>query len=353
VGEGLDRAAAFYAAAVAPVVERRIARERYSAALIGWGSEVLGLDDDRSTDHNWGPRLQLFLPDDSGSAELTALTAELAAGLPETFGGRPVRYELTTDPVARPRVEVTTRSSWFRSQAGFDPLAAIGLPEWLGVPMWRLAELTAGRVFHDGPGELTRTRAAIAWYPDDLWRWVLAAQWQRIGQEEAFPGRCAERGDRLGAAVLTARLAREVMRVWLLMGRVYPPYAKWFGTAFAGLAGTESVRRDLERALVASTPAEQATHLGAALVKTARRHNELRLGPRVPETLRPFHDRPFLVIGGEAIAATLVAGIGDARLRALPLTGVCDQYVDSTDALGQRRLIEGATRGLLESGPGA
>ena len=46
-------------------------------------------------------------------------------------------------------------------------------------------------MFHDGAGELTRTRARLAWYPRDVWLYLLACQWQRIGQEEAFPGRCA------------------------------------------------------------------------------------------------------------------------------------------------------------------
>src|SRR5262252_8838234 len=32
----------------------------HSAALIGWGSQVLGYDSERSTDHGWGPRIKVF-----------------------------------------------------------------------------------------------------------------------------------------------------------------------------------------------------------------------------------------------------------------------------------------------------
>jgi hypothetical protein len=53
----------------------------YSAALIGWGSDVLGFDSERSTDHNWGPRLQLLLPDDAAPMgdEITAMLADRPA----------------------------------------------------------------------------------------------------------------------------------------------------------------------------------------------------------------------------------------------------------------------------------
>src|SRR5205823_4477980 len=86
------------------------------------------------------------------------------------------------------------------------------------------------RSFHDGTGGLTRARAALNWYPDDVWRYVLSCQWSRIAEEEAFPGRCAEAGDELGSVGVTARLTRDLMRLWLLMQRRYPPYSKWLGS---------------------------------------------------------------------------------------------------------------------------
>ncbi|MEX5631870.1 hypothetical protein [Parafrankia sp. FMc2] len=40
----------------------------HAAALLGKGSEVLGLDDEISTDHDFGPRVQLFVERGSETA---------------------------------------------------------------------------------------------------------------------------------------------------------------------------------------------------------------------------------------------------------------------------------------------
>ena len=53
-------------------------------------------------------------------------------------------------------------------------------------------------------------------------------------------------GLRYSAALIAARLVRDVMRLAFLMEREYPPYPKWFGTAFSGLhSATRPALRDL------------------------------------------------------------------------------------------------------------
>ena len=54
---GLDLSAAFHVDAVAPVMRTHLPDVQYTAARIGRGSDVLGHDDARSTDHFWGPLL--------------------------------------------------------------------------------------------------------------------------------------------------------------------------------------------------------------------------------------------------------------------------------------------------------
>lgn len=63
----------------------------YSAALIGWGSEAQGFDTVRSTDHGWGPRMQLFLGSEDCHARGDQLDVLLDRELPVEFHGYPVR----------------------------------------------------------------------------------------------------------------------------------------------------------------------------------------------------------------------------------------------------------------------
>jgi len=334
---GLQLAREFYVTAVHPLIEQRFPRLPYAAALLGRGSEVAGFDSQRSTDHDWGPRLQVFLGDNDADRYAGAVTAMLATQLPASFRGYPVAFPVTKEPggQARHRVEVIGLGAWLTSRLGFDPRQTVTLLDWLATPAQRLAEFTGGEVFYDGPGELSRARGILAWYPDDVWLYLLACQWQRIGQEEPFPGRCAEAGDELGSIIVTARLARDLVRLCLLMHQRYPPYSKWLGTAFARLPGSDRLAASLAAAISAADgwPAREQ-HLCDAYAAVAALHNQLGLTCPLDPRTRPFYNRPYQVIGGDRFAAALRETIADPRIRRLPATGAIDQFADSTDAAG-------------------
>lgn len=338
---GLQLAREFYATVVRPLVEEQLPPMRYAAALLGPGSEVAGFDTQRSTDHDWGPRLQVFLSDGDADRHAAAITTMLASRLPPSFRGHPIAFPVTRDPgsTARHRVEVAGLGAWLTGQLGFDPRRGVILLDWLATPAQRLAEITGGMVFHDGLGELTRARAGLAWYPRDVWLYLLACQWQRIGQEEAFPGRCAEAGDDLGSVIVTARLARDLMRLCLLMHRCYPPYSKWLGTVFAQLPGASELTASLAGAISADNWRTREQHLCHAYEAVAALHNQLGFTPPLNTRTRGFHDRPYQVIGATRFTAALREAITDPQIRHLPLTGAIDQFTDSTDAISDLRFL--------------
>ena len=136
-------------------------------------------------------------------------------------------------------------------------------------------------------------------------------------EEEAFPGRCAEAGDELGSAVVTARLARELMRLWLLMHRRYPPYSKWLGSAFAQVPGGAGLGRHLSAALAAAGWPARERELVRAYRIVAEAHNGLGLTEPLDPGTRPYYDRPYQVLDAGRFAAALTAAITDPLVRRL------------------------------------
>ncbi|MEW9550621.1 DUF4037 domain-containing protein [Nonomuraea sp. NPDC050783] len=336
---GIELSRAFYHEVVAPLVPR-IA---HSAALVGPGSEVLAFDTARSADHDWGPRVLVFV----AGEDVAEVETKVLSGLPERFRGLETVFSYHGQ--VRPGVRVCEPGAWLREQLGFDPRAGMTLLDWLSVPWQRLAEVTRGEVFHDGLGALEAAREVLRWYPQDVWRYVLACQWRRIAQEEPFPGRCGEVGDELGSAVVGARLAREVMRLALLLRRRYPPYAKWLGSALARLPGSAELGECLRSAMAARSWREREEGLSGAYARLAALQNRLGLAERLDEGVRGFHDRPFRVIGGDRFAEALMASVSDPAVLGLPVAGCVDQLSDSTEVLmtsGRARALTAAALDL-------
>lgn len=173
---GIELSLRFYREVLRPLLDECLGDAPHSAALLGPGSEVLGYDTERSKDHDWGPRLLVFLT--TGDAERHALRVDelLAERLPPTFLGHPTRFVVTADAdgQTRHRVVVVGLAQWLTDRLGFDPRVGVTTVDWLATPTQRLAEMTAGAVFHDGLRELDRVRDLLAWYPPDVWRYALA-----------------------------------------------------------------------------------------------------------------------------------------------------------------------------------
>jgi len=303
----------------------------YAAARLGSGSDVLGLDDETSRDHDWGLRLTLLVDD----ADVAAVDAHLEAALPAEHAGLPVRFATTWDPAVRHRVEVATPRGFAASRLGLDPTTDLDAAGWLALTGQSVLEVTAGPVFHDAPGELTAIRERLRWYPDDLWLHVLAAEWARVGQELPFVGRTGVRGDDAGSRVLAARLAGSLLRLGLLLEQRWPPYPKWLGTAFAGTPSAATAGPQLVRALAAATWQERDAALGDACDALHERQREVGLPALDGPATGPFFDRPFRGLRG--VPELLRERAGDA-VRGLP--AAVEQWVDAVDVLmdGPRRV---------------
>jgi hypothetical protein len=339
---GAELGRRFYREVVRPLLDEAFPGLPYAAGHLGNGSDVLGYDTAMSRDHEWGPRVTLVLPEaDAGRAP--AIRALLAERLPPAFLGHPTGFRPNpADPGVAAmapggeenRVFTTTLRELVRQQLNWDPAGELAPADWLSFPGQQLLTITAGPVHHDGVGELTALRNRLGWYPRDVWRYLLAAGWARLGQEQHLMGRAGHAGDELGSALIGGRLARDVMTLGFLLERRYAPYPKWFGTAFGQLEAAAELGPLLGELVSAQTWPERQDAYATAAGLLLRRQNELGLAEPVDPRPHLFFSRPFWVVNAEQAVDALVAAVTDPGVRHLTgrkLIGGVDQWSDSTD----------------------
>ena len=218
---GLELSRLFFLEAVKPVLDADFPRLRYAAARIHTGSEVLGFDTEMSADHGWGPRVDLYL-DEADDAARNAVDASLRAKLPHRFRGHSTSF---TEPDAadhgtqrlvtkdggpvRHKVDFYTVRGFLQIYLAFDPARDVEPADWLTFPEQALRTITHGAVYHDEVG-LEEVRRRLAYYPRDVWLYLLAAAWGRIGQEEHLMGRAGLVGASTSSA--TARTCSPTRR---------------------------------------------------------------------------------------------------------------------------------------------
>ena len=93
---GGELARVFHAEVVGPLLTHAMPRLRYAAGRLGSGSDVLGLDDAMSRDHDWGCRLTLLV-DEADRAAVPQVSQLLERELPRSYRGFPVRFPVTWD----------------------------------------------------------------------------------------------------------------------------------------------------------------------------------------------------------------------------------------------------------------
>ena len=337
----------FYHEAVRPILESGFPGLAHSAALIGYGSDVLGFDTPMSTDHNWGPRLQLFLALDDLERHGNAVDEALRRQLPLSFRGYSVnfsepdwsdggtqRMQSTEAGPIRHLIQIETVDAFVRRCLGVDLAAEPGPLDWLALPEQALLEMTAGAVYHDGLGTLEPARQRFAYHPHDVWLARMAAQWRRIGQEEPFVGRCGDAGDDLGSRIVAARLARDQIRLAFLLERRYAPYSKWLGTAFTRLDCAPQLTPLLQQALKESDWRARQEAVAQASSFLARKHNDLGITPFIEPEITLFFNRPYQVLFADRFADAIQQAIANPQLqRVAAEIGGVDQISDCVNLI--------------------
>ena len=325
-GAALSRV--FYDELVGPAIGARWPGLPHAAGRLGSGSDVLGFDDAVSRDHDFGLRMNLLVPRDVARQ----VDAHLDTVLPDRFSGYPARFATTWDPQVRHRVQVEDVDSFVASRIGVTACEALTVADWLSLTGQAVLEVTAGPVFVDTAGGLTAVRERLAWYPHDLWVYVVATDWARIAQELPLVGRAAERGDDLGSRVVASRLVDVAMHLAHLLERRWPPYAKWAGTSLSRLPHAATAAKPLYRALDAKDWRSREQGLVDALRTLNQLHGHIGL-PAVDDPIEFFWGRPYRSIR-DAVVSRLEDSVTDPAVRALPRgVGSAEQWSHNVDVL--------------------
>ncbi len=298
--KGLELSEQLYREKVRGAIEAEFpeAAPRIAVGLAGPGSECFGYDDDISQDHDFAPRLCLWLTEtdarEIGARLLTRYEAWTAEFAPVTETARD-----RSGPIAIP--------DFYRRFTGCPGVPPDAI-SWLRVPEHLLAAATNGRVFRDDLGEFSAVRGALLeGYPPDVRRKRLAARLFTMGQAGQYNlPRCLKRGDAVAARLAEAEFMTAALQAVCLLNGRYAPYYKWLYRAASELpTASEAVRG------VASLPdcpdAEKTARVEEICVCIA---DELRR-----QWLSQERD-DFLVTQAFAVQS----GIGDARLRALDVS---------------------------------
>jgi hypothetical protein len=233
---GLRLSELYFYQCVEPILRSQFPGLKYSAGLLGSGSEVLGSDYPQSRDHNWGPRLIIFLRENGFKNTRRKLDRKLRKKLPHNFLGYSTSFgkpDMRGVRLAKRNasgevdhfITFTTIRSFIKEYLGIDAYQKEEATKWLFLPQQKFLTLVRGGIFHDDL-RLNLVIKKFQYYPKDVWLYILVSQWERISQDEPFVARAAVMGDELGSKLLAMRIIRRLMELCFLIEKKYAPYSK-------------------------------------------------------------------------------------------------------------------------------
>ncbi len=241
-----------------------------AAGLIGRGSDVLGLDDELSTDHDHGPGFCLFVPRfvyDRIGDQLT----QAYQSLPETFEG--MKRIVSANGTGRVGVLVT--EDFFAGLLGDHALtyeeAAPPKPplvkeiNWPIIAESDLLAATSGQIFMDHYGQVTGIRKALReYYPHWLWLLKIAEETAKTSGEGQYNyRRLIQRKDLVSASFAKNNCCLHALRLLFLLNRTYAPHDKWLITMAARLQDSAKALSCIRK--IATLPAIRSDETARAI----------------------------------------------------------------------------------------
>lgn len=337
---GLKLNRGFYFDVIKPLIDKKFPNLNYAAALIGHCSDVLGFDDYKSTDHVWGPRLQIFLQEKDFQSYHNKLDELFKYNLPFKYKGFPTNYkavegwfnnaymQFTKKYPINHFIEIVTVKSFFNRDISFDIDSRISFSDWMSYPIQNLLELTSGEVFYDGIGELTKARKKLKFYPRDIILLKIFFLWTSINEEQAFVGRCIENRDMAGAMIIISRILNKFMKLCFYYEKKYYPYSKWFGLAFKKLDIYTKAQSIIEK--IASVDVEDKMGcLNDFYIEIVSLHNAINITEPVKSKIIDYYNRGYKGFDSERVIEKIRYRIDWDKIKNLELLSRVELFDDS------------------------
>lgn len=349
--KGLQLCEGFFNEVAKPILSEAFPNLMYTAGLIGYGSDVLGYDDEVSTDHMWGPRFYLFI-EERDRNRTGEILESFSKRLPYSYRGYSVNFSSpdekdhgvrVPEPIdqgdVHPLIFITTFDDFLEDYLGICRLENMDELDWLSVSEHKLLAFTSGRLFHDNL-KLDEKLQKLRFYPTEVVLYLIASQWSLIAEEQAFVKRCGSVGDDIGSRIICGRIVERLMRLCFLYCGKYAPYSKWFGTAFNNLDIPIDIKCEMDLALKASKLVEREAHLVKAQALVGVLHNSLEITDRVEVEIRHYFGRDIQVIFGDQIAEKTRERLIHSQLFELPLIGALHQVGNFSTVTENKELKE-------------
>ena len=330
--KGLELCEGFFLDVAKPILDNQFSGLKYSAGLIGYGSDVLGYDDEVSTDHMWGPRFYLFLGEKDISKKQEIMDV-FGKSFPYEYKGHSVNFsepnhndngvrqpQRITDGLVSPFILIHTLNDYLSEYIGTADLDNLAGLDWLSFSEHRLLALTSGKIFIDGLS-IQKSLDKLCFYPNDVRLYLIASNWSLIAEEQAYVRRCFDVGDVLGSIMVCGRIADRLMRLSFLYCKRYAPYSKWFGKAFAQLPIDENIKRAISSSVEAADVDERENHIVTAQKLMVDLHNKSNITEFVYVKIESYYERKIKVIFADKISNAVMEKLSGTAFERYPLIG--------------------------------
>lgn len=313
------------------IIQPMLSDTPHDAVLIGEGSDVLGFDQPISKDHDWGPRITIFV---SNKEQIQPTRGKILANLPERFLG----FSTFVDEDSS-NIQVATAWKWLHRNLSIKDIYSLTYSDWLSFPQQHLLQFVGGVSFADSLGDYKKAKQILSWYPDDVWSWAMASQWYLIWSSERLIQRTLEDEDYLGSQLILQKVVRYMIEMWFLQSKQYKPYDKWLGSVFGRLEGSSFIKEKSLEIFSTNDTAKQIQLLQQMLVRLGENHTKLVLTKNVEPKIVPYEVgvnnavRPYKIFNSSDYKDACIEIIEDPTLQKLIFVGTIDQMTNVSDAM--------------------